>query len=68
MAPAQAFLKAGVPAGVVNLVTGKGSEIGDFLTTHPAVNCIRCVAAACPPLLNVVTYAESATVPTQMRR
>lgn len=36
----QAFHKAGFPPGVVNLVTGKGSEIGDFLTTHPAVNCI----------------------------
>ena len=39
--PSQAFHKAGFPPGVVNLVTGKGSEIGDFLTTHPAVNCIR---------------------------
>lgn len=34
------FQAAGLPAGSVNLVTGKGSEIGDFLTTHPAVNCI----------------------------
>ena len=38
----QAFHKAGLPPGVINLVTGKGSEIGDYLTTHPAVNCIRC--------------------------
>ncbi|GJQ10652.1 hypothetical protein GpartN1_g2443.t1 [Galdieria partita] len=37
---AAAFHLAGVPAGVVNAVTGKGSEIGDFLTTHPLVNCI----------------------------
>lgn len=36
----QAFHKAGFPPGVVNCVTGKGSEIGDFLTQHPAVNCI----------------------------
>eukprot|EP00878_Enallax_costatus_P004140 GHUV01004369.1.p1 GENE.GHUV01004369.1~~GHUV01004369.1.p1 ORF type:complete len:552 (+),score=134.00 GHUV01004369.1:170-1657(+) len=34
------FQAAGLPAGAVNLVTGKGSEIGDFLTQHPAVNCI----------------------------
>lgn len=34
------FAAAGIPPGVVNLVTGKGSEIGDFLTTHPAANCI----------------------------
>jgi len=26
--------------GVLNVITGKGSEIGDFLTTHPSVNCI----------------------------
>lgn len=37
---AQCFAKAGVPAGVFNLVTGRGSEIGDYLTQHPAVNCI----------------------------
>eukprot|EP00879_Flechtneria_rotunda_P003597 GHRR01003832.1.p1 GENE.GHRR01003832.1~~GHRR01003832.1.p1 ORF type:complete len:542 (+),score=137.43 GHRR01003832.1:136-1626(+) len=34
------FAAAGLPSGLVNLVTGKGSEIGDYLTTHPAVNCI----------------------------
>lgn len=36
----QCFHKAGFPTGLINLVTGKGSEIGDFLTMHPAVNCI----------------------------
>ncbi|CAK0773666.1 hypothetical protein CVIRNUC_004089 [Coccomyxa viridis] len=36
----QAFHKAGLPPGVLNLVTGRGSEIGDYLTTHPLVNCI----------------------------
>ncbi|DBA67942.1 TPA: hypothetical protein ACH3X2_014141 [Trebouxia sp. C0005] len=36
----QTFHKAGFPPGVVQCVTGKGSEIGDFLTQHPAVNCI----------------------------
>jgi glyceraldehyde-3-phosphate dehydrogenase (NADP+) len=25
---------------VLNAVTGRGSEIGDYLTTHPGVNCI----------------------------
>ncbi|GMG98949.1 hypothetical protein Nepgr_000789 [Nepenthes gracilis] len=28
------------PKGLINCVTGKGSEIGDFLTMHPGVNCI----------------------------
>ena len=36
----QCFHAAGLPKGLVNLVTGKGSEIGDFLTMHPGVNCI----------------------------
>jgi len=36
----QCFAKAGLPPGVVSYVTGKGSEIGDYLTTHPLVNCV----------------------------
>ncbi|KAI8474767.1 MAG: NADP-dependent glyceraldehyde-3-phosphate dehydrogenase [Monoraphidium minutum] len=36
----QCFAKAGMPKGLVNMVTGKGSEIGDYMTQHPAVNCI----------------------------
>mmetsp|Transcript_21772 Transcript_21772/g.37132 ORF Transcript_21772/g.37132 Transcript_21772/m.37132 type:complete len:497 (-) Transcript_21772:241-1731(-) len=36
----QCFHKAGLPPGLVSFVTGKGSEIGDYLTTHPGVNCI----------------------------
>jgi glyceraldehyde-3-phosphate dehydrogenase (NADP+) len=36
----QCFAAAGCPKGLINLVTGKGSEIGDYLTLHPAVNCI----------------------------
>lgn len=35
------FHLAGFPKGLINCVTGKGSEIGDFLTMHPGVNCIR---------------------------
>jgi alpha-ketoglutaric semialdehyde dehydrogenase len=30
--------EAGVPAGVVNLVIGRGGEVGDALVTHPRVN------------------------------
>ncbi|KAK9809129.1 hypothetical protein WJX72_009759 [[Myrmecia] bisecta] len=36
----QCFHKAGLPKGLLNFVTGKGSEIGDYLTTHKAVDCI----------------------------
>lgn len=35
------FHLAGFPKGLISAITGKGSEIGDFLTMHPTVNCIR---------------------------
>jgi len=34
------FVEAGVPAGVLNMVTGSGSEIGDELVGSPAVRAI----------------------------
>lgn len=34
------FQAAGLPAGLINVVTGRGSEIGDLITTHSDVNCI----------------------------
>lgn len=34
------FLEAGLPAGVVNLVTGSGREIGTHLVAHPQVDFI----------------------------
>lgn len=37
---AQIFRKAGVPDGVLTVITGGGGEIGDFLTTHEGVNMI----------------------------
>lgn len=36
----EALHDAGLPAGVLNLVLGKGSIVGDVLTTHPAVDAI----------------------------
>lgn len=36
----QAFLKAGVPEGVLTAVTGTGNDIGDYLVSHPGVDCI----------------------------
>lgn len=32
--------EAGLPPGVLNLVLGRGSEIGSALTTHPSVNAV----------------------------
>ncbi|TVY00255.1 alpha-ketoglutaric semialdehyde dehydrogenase GucD [Paenibacillus cremeus] len=34
----ECFAKAGLPAGVINMVTGSGSIIGQGLATHPDVN------------------------------
>lgn len=31
------MLKAGIPAGVLNVITGPGRQIGDILTKHPKV-------------------------------
>lgn len=36
----QIFAKAGVPAGVITCVTGTGSDIGDYLVSHPLVDLI----------------------------
>jgi len=38
---ARVFEEAGVPKGVLNTITGKGSEIGDYIVTHPIVNFIN---------------------------
>ncbi|MDD7796399.1 NADP-dependent glyceraldehyde-3-phosphate dehydrogenase [Clostridium sp. 'White wine YQ'] len=35
------FQEAGVPAGVLNTITGRGSEIGDYVVTHPLVDFIN---------------------------
>lgn len=35
------FEKAGLSKGVLNTVTGKGSEIGDYITTHKGINFIN---------------------------
>ncbi|MBD3255678.1 MAG: aldehyde dehydrogenase family protein [Candidatus Lokiarchaeota archaeon] len=32
--------KAGVPPGVFNIITGRGSEIGDYLTSHDGINMV----------------------------
>lgn len=38
---AKIFEMAGVPKGVLNTITGRGSEIGDYITTHKEVNFIN---------------------------
>ena len=38
---AAVFAEAGLPGGVFNTITGKGSELGDYLVQHPDVNFIN---------------------------
>lgn len=38
---AKAFEEAGIPAGVFNTITGRGSEIGDYIIKHKEVNFIN---------------------------
>ena len=41
LALAKAFEEAGIPKGVLNTITGKGSEIGDFVVEHKGINFIN---------------------------
>jgi aldehyde dehydrogenase (NAD+) len=36
----EALQQAGIPNGVINFVTGKASDVGDLLVTHPAIRAI----------------------------
>lgn len=36
----EALVDAGLPNNVVNVITGRGSEIGDFIVTHPDIDMI----------------------------
>jgi len=38
---AAVFNEAGLPKGVLNTITGKGSEIGDYVVTHPGIDFIN---------------------------
>ncbi len=37
----EAFVEAGIPAGVLNSITGRGSVIGDYIVEHKAVDFIN---------------------------
>ena len=38
---AKAFNEAGIPSGVLNTITGKGSEIGDYVVTHKDIDFVN---------------------------
>lgn len=37
----KAFEEAGVPEGIINTVTGRGNEIGDYIVTHSGIDMIN---------------------------
>jgi glyceraldehyde-3-phosphate dehydrogenase (NADP+) len=49
-----AFHLAGVPPGLIQCVTGKGSEIGDYMTTHSGADCISFTGASAPEFFFVL--------------
>lgn len=61
---AEILAKAGMPAGVANLVTGPGSSLGETLASHPGVDLVRltggtdtgkaAMAAASPTVKKVI--------------
>ncbi|CAI8611403.1 unnamed protein product [Vicia faba] len=56
------FHLAGFPKGLISCVTGKGSEIGDFLTMHPGVNCISFTGGD----TGIAISKKSGMIPLQM--
>lgn len=59
---AAAFHAAGAPPGLVNCITGKGSEIGDYLVQHPLVNLISFTGGS----TGLEVSKKAAMVPLQM--
>ncbi|KAK9785957.1 hypothetical protein WJX73_004652 [Symbiochloris irregularis] len=58
----QCFHKAGFPPGVINFVTGKGSEIGDYLTLHPLCKAISFTGGD----TGLAICAKAGMIPIQM--
>ncbi|MGL4850299.1 MAG: NADP-dependent glyceraldehyde-3-phosphate dehydrogenase [Clostridium sp.] len=38
---AKAFNEAGIPSGLINTITGRGSEIGDYVVTHKDIDFVN---------------------------
>jgi aldehyde dehydrogenase (NAD+) len=59
---ARAFLDAGFPAGVVNMLLGEGSHVGDVLTRHPAIDGVSFTGSTA-----VGTRIATAVAPARVR-
>ena len=56
---------AGMPAGVINVVTGPGRTVGDHLARHPGVDQLTFTGSV-PAGINVMQAAATHTIPTNM--
>jgi len=61
MALADILQEAGLPAGVYNVVTGRGSDIGDALTGHPDVDHVTFTGSVSTGIGVMKTAAERVT-------
>lgn len=59
---AEAFTEAGLPPGLLQVVTGRGSEIGDYLTGHKSASCISFTGGD----TGLKISAQAGMVPLQM--
>lgn len=62
---AQLFEKAGVPAGVINIVTGSGAEIGEVLTSHPEIDLVT-MTGSVPTGKRIMANAAANLVPVSL--
>ncbi|TQN61248.1 aldehyde dehydrogenase family protein [Agrobacterium tumefaciens] len=51
--------EAGVPKGVVNIVTGTGAEVGSIMTSHPSVDMVSFTGSTGVGKLTMVNAAQS---------
>jgi lactaldehyde dehydrogenase/glycolaldehyde dehydrogenase len=62
---ARLFEKAGVPAGVVNIVTGAGAEIGEALTSHSDIDLVT-MTGSVPTGKRIMATAAANLVPVSL--
>jgi lactaldehyde dehydrogenase/glycolaldehyde dehydrogenase len=62
---AQLFEKAGVPAGVINIITGSGVEIGEVLTSHPDIDLVT-MTGSVPTGKRIMVNAAANLVPVSL--
>jgi len=62
---ARLFEEAGVPPGVVNIITGKGSSVGAALTSHPGIDLVT-MTGSVPTGKAIMAAAANNLVPVSL--